>query len=233
MRNKLSNLVWGILFIVVGAGIAGDVMRLWEFHPFFPGWWTLFIIVPCIISIIRNGFSVGSGIGILIGLMLLVPHYVDIDYNLWQLIVPAILILIGLKIIFQGAFRKTIHVNHVHVNGVEGQKSFHSTGRPEYSAIFSGNRINVTDQFTGANLNAVFGGLVLDLRDAIISGDVEITATAIFGGIDIYIPRGVQVKINNVPIFGGVSDKTARMADPNATKIYLNSTCVFGGIDIK
>ncbi len=29
MRNRISNSIWGILFILVGIGIAGNVMGLW------------------------------------------------------------------------------------------------------------------------------------------------------------------------------------------------------------
>lgn len=230
MRNKVANIVWGIIFIVLGVGIAGDVLGQWDFRLFFDGWWTLFIIIPCLISIIRNGISVGASTGLVIGIMLLLSNYIRLDISVWKLIVPAILIIIGIKIIFQGTFRKTINVDksvHVDVHG------FSNSNRHEYSAIFSSNNARVTDQFTGTNLNAVFGAVVLDLRDAIISSDVEISATAVFGGIDIYVPAGINVKVNNIPIFGGVSNKTSYKPEPGAFTIYLNSTTMFGGIDIK
>lgn len=231
MRNKLSNLIWGLLFIVIGVGIAGNVLFNWDFRIFFPGWWTLFIIIPCLASIVRSGFNVGAVTGLFIGGMLLAAHYVDLDINFWKLIVPVILIAIGIKIIFQGSFNrprnadKTVHI--------EGQDNVRSYGRKEYTAIFAGNKIKITDHFMGATLNAVFGGVTLDLRDAIIDRDVEIAATAVFGGIDIYIPSGVSIKVNNIPIFGGVSNKSTQTTDPNAHTIYLNSTTMFGGIDIK
>lgn len=234
MRNKVSNVLWGLFFVVIGIGFAGNVLFDWDFTLFFDGWWTLIIIVPCLISMIQNGFGLGSTMGFIIGVLLLVDCYVD-DFNIdiWKLVVPAILIYIGLRIMFQGAFRKKINYNsNIHINGIQGQV-FSNNRRAEYSAIFSGNRINITDTFTGCNLNAVFGGLTLDLRNAQIPGDVEISAQAIFGGIDIYIPVGVKVKINNVPIFGGVSNKAGHNNDPAAATIYLNSTCMFGGIDIK
>jgi len=231
VRVKISNLLWGLVFIVVGVGLAGNILFDWNFQVFFPGWWTLFIIIPCLTSIIRNGISLGSTSGLLIGVMLLVSQYVDFHVSLWELMVPAILIIVGLGFIFQGAFRKSIKVDHsIHV---EGQSSSANNGKRDYSAIFSGNRVRVTDEFIGSDLNAVFGGMTLDLRDAIINRDVEITATAVFGGIDIYVPTGVSVKVNNMPIFGGVSNKTVRTTDPNAYTIYLNSTTMFGGIDIK
>jgi len=231
MRNKLSNIIWGLIFIIIGVGFAGDAMNLWEFNLFFRGWWTLLIIIPCLVSIIAHGINVGSITGLIIGIMLLAAHYVSFRINFWRLIIPTILIIIGLKIIFQGFRRKKVYAEPtIHV---EGQTGFHGSDKREYSAVFSSNNIKITDRFTGADLNAIFGGIALDLRDAIIDSDVEITATAVFGGIDIYVPRGVQIKINNIPIFGGVSNKSGLSQDPGAYTIYLNSTTMFGGIDIK
>lgn len=37
MRNKASNIVWGLVLIAIGVGIAGDIMDLWVFRVFFPG----------------------------------------------------------------------------------------------------------------------------------------------------------------------------------------------------
>lgn len=234
MRNKISNLIWGIIFIVIGVGIAGNILFDWNFHIFFDGWWTLFIIIPCLLSIIRSGLTIAASGGLIIGVMLLVSQYVDIGIDWWKLIIPAALIVIGLKIMFQGAFRKPLNLNHKgYAEGyVEGQGHSNTTAK-EYSAIFACNKIRVNDRFTGTILNSIFGGITLDLREAIIDSDVEIAATAVFGGIDIYVPSGVTVKVNNVPIFGGVSNKTVRSTDPNAYTIYLNSTTMFGGIDLK
>ncbi len=85
----------------------------------------------------------------------------------------------------------------------------------------------------GTTMNAIFGGVELDLTDAIIDEDVVINATAVFGGIDIKVPYNVKVKVSNVPVFGGVSNKVPTSRDLNAPTIFLNSTCMFGGIDIK
>lgn len=235
MRNKLSNALWGLFFIAIGIGVAGNVLNIWDFELFFPGWWTFLIIIPCFISMIQNNFSVGATIGFIIGVLLLLSYYVELHFKIWNLIVPAVLIFIGIRIMFQGAFRKNhkFFEQNINISGSTTGPNFSNTAKHEYNAIFSSNRIHVTDNFNGTNVNAIFGGLVLDLRDASIITDVEVNATAVFGGIDIYLPRGVNVKTNNVPIFGGVSNKTSQTAEPGAPTIYLNSTCMFGGIDIK
>ncbi len=82
-------------------------------------------------------------------------------------------------------------------------------------------------------MNAIFGGVELDLREAIIEEDIVINATVAFGGIDISVPGNVNVKVSNIPIFGGVSNKAGRTYNESLPTIYVNSTCMFGGIDIK
>lgn len=240
MRNRVSNSLWGLFFILIGVGIAGNSFFGWNLDFIDDGLWTLLIIIPCLISMIKTKFSAAPTIGFIIGILLYVEFYVNIEINFWGLIVPAILILIGLKIMFQGTYhRRNMHFDNT--SGTSGQASFNngqqtysSTNQREYNSIFSSNHIRMDNEvFTGTSLSAVFGAIVLDLRNAVVQNDVEINATAVFGGIDIYIPRGVNIKINNVPIFGGVSNKTTQFNDPSAPTIYLNSTCMFGGIDIK
>ncbi len=241
MRNKISNSIWGIFFILIGLGYAGDVMDLWSFNfwdlLFDQGLWTLFIIVPCAASMIRGGFQVGSLIGFIIGVLLLASHHVDFSFDIWRLIIPVVLVSIGLRIIFQGSFHrayrseKSVHMEGNYSTKEEG--NFSSAPKGEYTAVFSGNHVKLNDNFTGTNLSAIFGGLTLDIRDAVITSDITINATAVFGGIDIYVPRGVQVKVNNVPVFGGVSNKTGYSAGASDPVIYLKSTTMFGGIDIK
>lgn len=226
MKMKPSNLIWGLIFILAGVGFAGNVLDLWDFNLFFNGWWTLFIIIPCIVSLIQNGFSSGNVIGLTIGVLLLLSMQGIFDFAvIGKLIVPLIFIMIGLSIIFKNVFHRDggIHVNVKYQGGVS-----------EHSAIFAGNSYRVTgEKFMGTTMNAIFGGVELDLTDAIIDEDVVINATAVFGGIDIKVPYNVKVKVSNVPVFGGVSNKVPTSRDLNAPTIFLNSTCMFGGIDIK
>ena len=99
-------------------------------------------------------------------------------------------------------------------------------------AAFSGNNLNYDGEvFEGAELSAIFGGIKLDLRNAVIEKDCAIQATAIFGGIDIFVSNNVNVKVNSNSIFGGVSNKTKHCSD--VPTVYINGNCMFGGIDIK
>lgn len=226
MRVKFSNLLWGIFFIIVGIGFAGNAFHLWDFHLFFNGWWTLFIIVPCGISLIQNGFRIWPMTGLIIGMMFFFSSNGWVDGHIvGKLIAPAILVFIGFSMIFKNMFHGDFR------NRIEAKYQGNAN---EYAAIFSGNRYNAAgENFFGTTINAIFGGFDLDLRNAVIEQDIVVNATAVFGGINIYLPSNVKVKVSNVPIFGGVSNKAATSMDPNAPTIFINSTCMFGGIDIK
>ena len=108
-----------------------------------------------------------------------------------------------------------------------------SQKKPEYNAIFSSTQVKYPNEiFMGTCINSVFGSVVLDLRDAIITEDVVINATVVFAGADIYVPGNVNIKVSSVPIFGGVSNKVGG-GTPSGPTIFVNATCMFGGLDIK
>lgn len=227
MRNRTSNILWGLIFIVISLGFAGNAFDLWNFELFFDGWWTLFIIVPSVISLAQNGFSTSPLIGLSIGIILLLSAQGILPAGiLWKLMIPVILFLIGINLIFKDSLFHSKVKSRVNIN--------YSSKGPDYSAIFSAQKIMCAHEpFNGASVNAIFGGVDLNLRDAIITEDVVMDCSAIFGGIDIFVPNNINVKVSSVPIFGGVSNKTNRPLDPSVPTLFINATCMFGGIDIK
>lgn len=85
----------------------------------------------------------------------------------------------------------------------------------------------------GANLDAVFGSVELDLSKAVMKQDQVINANAIFGGIEIRVPSDVNIKVKSTPIFGGVDNKAKTEYKENLPTLYVNATAMFGGVEIK
>lgn len=226
--KKLSKILWGIALIVIGGIFALNAFGITDIEVFFDGWWTLFIIVPCFIGIFSEREKTGNIIGLLIGVFLLLCCQNVLGFDmLWKLAIPAIIVIIGLKLIFNAVFgdkaAKMIVESRQNGNDVK-------TG----CATFSGQDMNFDgEKFDGAEISAIFGGVKCDLRNAIIEKDCAVTASAIFGGIDIYVPDNVNVKISSNSIFGGVSEKKHRPYMENAVTLYINATCIFGGAEIK
>ena len=104
----------------------------------------------------------------------------------------------------------------------------------EYGATFGEIKADFNNQeFNGANVTAVFGSVDLDLRNAVINEDKLIKTCAVFGGIEMIAPENVNIKVKSIPIFGATSNKTGRKYDEKLPTIYVDSFCMFGGVDIK
>ena len=220
MKN-CKNIILGIILIVVGVWFGLYSTGVVKVNLLFDGWWTLFIIIPSFLGLFDDDNRTGSLIGLIIGVLLLLSCQELLDFDLvLKLIVPAILVITGISFIFKGKIKNK---NMENVKAVSGNN---------YSATFSGQNLDFSkEEFTGTKLDAVFGGIKCDLRNAIINDDVVIEASAIFGGITILVPKDVNVKVTSTSIFGGVDGKS-KMDKPGKT-IYVNATCLFGGVEIK
>ncbi len=224
--KKGSSVIWGLLLIVAGVVFALNALNIADIDIFFDGWWTLFIIVPCGVGLFTEREKTGNLIGIAIGVFLLLCCQDILSFSmLWKLLVPAIIVIIGLKMVFTGLFGNK--ANEI----ISRMKQSGNNPKVGYAA-FSGCDINYDGEvFEGAELSATFGGVKCDLRNAVIEKDCAIQVSAIFGGIDILVPDNVNVKVHSNSIFGGMSNKT--VSRPNAHTIYISGTCMFGGVEIK
>lgn len=218
MREKLSNGLWGLFWVAIGVFVFGKVMGFWEIPLLFPGWWTLLIIFPSLVSMVKNGIRPVNSVFMLCGVLLLLEqNHVIESGTLGKVLVPALFLAIGVCILFRSLFGGT-------------KRSYN--GNKCYSATFAGNVITETESpFTGCEADAVFGGLDLDLRDVVIEDGAVIEASAIFGGIDIKVPQGVNVKVKRTELFGGAKSNVRNQN--GGPVLYVNALCMFGGVDIK
>ena len=224
--KKTSSILWGILLVAAGVIFALNALNITDIDVFFDGWWTLFIIVPCVVGVFNEREKTGNLVGIAIGVFLLLCCQDILGFSMvWKLLVPAVIVIIGLKMVLTGLFGN--RANEILVRMKAEGKAPKST-----CTVFSGCDMNYNGEiFEGAELTAVFGGIECDLRNAIIEKDCAVQASAIFGGVDILVPDNVNVKVRSNSIFGGVSNKTS--LHPNAPTIYVSATCMFGGVEIK
>ena len=86
--------------------------------------------------------------------------------------------------------------------------------------------------FRGGSLLAWFGGIELDLREAELVPGAELTAHAIFGGIDVHTPPHWRVESDATAIVGGIDARTPAQDDPAAPLLKVTGMAVFGGIDV-
>lgn len=225
MKNNKS-IIWGVILVMVGVIYGLNSLDIVDINLFFPGWWTLFIIVPCVIGLITGSDKTGSIIGVIIGVLLFLGANDIIDYNLiWKLVFPLIIIIVGLSLIFKDRFNSKItkRIEEIADNKNNG-----------VTAVFSGEEVSFEDRvFTGINLTSIFGGIKCDLREAKIKKNVVINAYSFFGGTDILVPDNIKIAVSSTSIFGGVDNKKKNNNSTSDITIYVNAICIFGGVDIK
>lgn len=219
--KKNSNIVWGIIILLIGIIFLGNNFDFWNINIFFDGWWTLFIIIPSFYALFKKEW-LSSILGIFIGLLLLLACQ---DLIQWHVVgkafLPIILIVVGISLICKPKSNLT-------KNNTKNTNTKNSSD--SYIGVFSSNENKVSTNFDGTSIVAIFGGVELDLRDAKIDKDVVIDVVSIFGGADIFLPDNVSVKISGIPLFGGVENKHK---DKKGSTVYINYTAIFGGIDLK
>lgn len=225
--KKSKNIIWGVVLLVIGLIAGCNVLGIADINIFFHGWWTLFIIIPCFIGLLTDHDKTDNIIGLIIGGGLLLVCQDILSFELvWKMFIPIILVVIGLSMIFKDTIGGKVAKEIKKLNTENGKKN-------EYCAVFSGEQVKFDRQvFEGAEINAIFGGVKLDLREADIPSDVVISACALFGGVDILIPENVNVKVKSTSIFGGASDKSRHNGEAE-TVIYVDAICIFGGVDVK
>lgn len=227
MKNN-KNILWGIVLVIIGVIVGLNALNITNIDIFFNGWWTLFIIIPSLIGLLNEKDKTGNIIGLIIGIVLLLGVQNIINFDLiWKLILPMIIIIFGLSLIFGNTFNNKINKEIKKINNKKGKNE-------EYCSTFSHQKIDFDDEeFKGASLTAVFGGITLDLRKAKINEDVVINTTSVFGGIDIYVRDNIKIKVKSTSIFGGVDNKKIKNDNEKEHIIYINASCIFGGVDIK
>ena len=222
-----TKYIIGFLLIFIGLILGLNDFGITNINLFFSGWWTFFIIIPSLVGLINDKEKTSSLIFLIIGVWLFLAERDLIEYELLiKLLLPVILISIGLLLIFKDILS---------INGKEVKKiNANNKESNNYIAVFGSQDLKFEDEnIENLDLKSIFGGIKLDLREAKIEKDIVINTLSVFGGIDIYVPENVKVKVSSTPFFGGVEVKRKNQSSKKEITIYLNSVCVFGGVDVK
>jgi len=90
--------------------------------------------------------------------------------------------------------------------------------------------------WTPARKNFAFtmmGGAELDFREALLPpGVTEVQVFAMWGGIEIIVPPGMNVESHGVGIMGGFDHLTDVAPDPNAPTLRVTGFALMGGVEI-
>lgn len=219
----------GIIFILIGVGAIFQQLGFWNLGNIISMWWPLILIGAGVSQLIGKPVSKTSGIVLVVLGVLFQMRKLDIiNVSLVRFFWPSLIVAIGVSMLLPKNSTK---------KNYEFSKEQVDEDMVDNLALFSGLKTrNVSKNFKGGSLVAIFGGIDLDLRDACLLNDgARIDVTAAFGGVDIIVPPDWKIEVKGVPIFGGWSNKTRgkNFVNPDAPVLTLHCFVAFGGVDIK
>lgn len=219
--KSLNNIIWGIVLITFGLILGLNALEITNIEIFFAGWWTLFIIVPCFISLLTESNKTSSLIGLIIGIILFLGCNDIVDFAIiFSLLFPTILIIIGISLLFKNDYsKKTIIEKDLDTKNL--------------SVVFAEENLDFSKkEYHGSRIKCVFASVFCNLKHAVIKDDIIIKITNVFGETKISIPENLKVKVISNSFFGGVNDKRIVKEETAENTIYIEATNVFGGIEI-
>lgn len=218
--KKLTGIIIGAVLIACGVIYMLGAFGIADVNISLDGWWTLFIIIPCLNGLFTSKDKFGNFIGLAVGVLLLLAAQNVFEYDMiWKTIVPLIIIMIGIKLIVKTLSPKT-----------KSDKT-----KNENMAAFSSQNFDYTDkEIVVAKIGAVFGGAKCNLLNSRIKDGSQLDLFCAFGGADIFVPENVNIKVNTFCLFGGISDKRViKETNEDGVTLTINGFCIFGGADIK
>ncbi len=143
-----------------------------------------------------------------------------------QMIWPFVVMTAGVLVIWMSRFHKahqryTVSENHINKFIVFGGDETHLSSK----------------QFQGGVVSTVFGGAVIDLRDAeMASSPTTLDVSAVFGGVELRVPTHWRVNSQGAPVLGGFENKTRLrdgLLEDEIKTFIVRGNAVFGGVEIK
>lgn len=146
-----------------------------------------------------------------------------LGWNTFALLWPLIIIWVGVLII----------VNRFEATSRNIERGVLRQDHITRSVFFSGADEKVeSSNFKGGKVDAVFGGVQLDLREAVIDPNgAELEVNAIFGGVEIYVSESQRIEAMGTGILGGWENRF--QSSNTGPVLKLKGTAVFGGVEVK
>lgn len=256
-HNRFRGLGFGLVLMALGVALLGLNFGFIapEMRHILISWQMLLIVIG-LGQLIKGHHHIVSGIILItIGSFFIFPRIVhaypalfpgitdDFTHIYW----PLLLIIAGILVITGKIFGpkwgwENHHRRHQHCRSRRRHRGleFSSTseagqGFSRDSIFGSGEHIVLDPEFKGGQMNAIFGGISLDLRRTNLpEGDTYLEVNAVFGGITIFVPYGWNVETQMDTVFGGFQDnRLPKETEHPGKRLIIKGSCVFGGGELR
>ena len=226
--KQFLKIILGLALIAAGVLWILNLSGVISFEFSTKGWWTLFIIVPCLFGLINDKDKVGPCIGIGVGVLLYLAARDIISWNMmWQMGLALMVIGFGVQILF---------FKGCHNHGVCEQKTISRDGKNirRIETSFGKQDISLAgEKVEGIDVQTSFGGLTLNLKGAEIASEAFIDLNVGFAGVSIIVPEDLAVQVSVNSGFGGVTDKRYSKVGSGSPLLVITGKVGFGGVEIR
>lgn len=226
MKTTYKTRFIGFLLIVGGITFLGEQLGFWNFSIFFPGWWTVFLILPAIFSMIDSGFHVGNSILLLLGAYFLLNANDWISFRLTLgAIVALFCILFGMQLIFGSSRTSPFKEKEQRfMDDEDSIKNIHS------NVCFSTRRVRAKGIVNSLDAQCLFGTQLIDLSEADIRDMQYCRVDNVFGTVDVIVRDDINFVVKRDNVFGScnIQDEPSGIYD-----LYVNISCVFGQVRLR
>ena len=212
-RGGARYIIGGIL-VALGALLLlsnTNVINLDWGWDFIRTWWPILLIAWGLWELVTGGFRFRLWPIIL---LLLGIGFQLSALDLWEwdfsVVWPVFIVIVGLAILLGRRGRRRRLRNRTSGLVIEGTTVRRTAPGDSWRAVFNSIEEDYAGQeFRGGEVEANFGNVALDLRDAILAGgSARLDVNVAFGGLHLRAPRGWRVNVEQVSShFGHVEDK--------------------------
>ena len=213
------RLVVGLAIMLAGLVLALDSLGLVDGGVFFRLWPLALIAIGVVklMSPARHGSS--AIVWIVAGIAFLLVTLGRMSFaGVWALVIFAV----GANIAWK-AFRPP---------GVPRESS---SALDVFQFMGGTKTVVTTPDFKGGQATAVMGGCEIDLTGSeTAGGPAEISAFAMWGGVDIKVPADWEVRMDGSALLGGFVDSTSRSTESGKRKVLtVKGMALMGGVEAK
>ncbi len=222
LRIAVGKLLFGLAVLSAGVALALDGLGLADADDLLI-WWPAWVVAYGLVKLGGKGGPerVVGVFATALGAWILAWNLDWVRVGPWDFVLPAFLLLLG-ALLLTGGLRRRRTGDGTTVSGF---------------ALLSGvDRKSTSATFRGGEVTAVLGGLRVDLTGARLAPEgAELQVTALWGGVDLKVPKDWPVESRVMPFLGAFEDNTAQgLVDPASPtpRLVIRGNAVMGGIEI-
>ncbi len=220
MNTHIARTATGAAIIGVGIVALLSSLDILNLNHIFASWWPVLVVIGGGLILLNNPRQYAWGILVIVaGILWQLREFGVIEFSIFQLFWPAIIIAIGLSVIT----RQSAHRVKAEASKLD-----------DVSALLGGvDTKNESDDYQGGKATAILGGVVLDLRHATIKKEATLDVFVLCGGVELKVPEHWVIRSQVMPILGGIENKTNVTDKPKAPVLTIVGTVALGGVEIK